>query len=233
MPEPTANIAIIDYGMGNLFSVARACELAGMSPTITSDPSQVSAAEAMVLPGVGAFGDAMDGLKRQGLDQAILSGARQGKPLLGICLGLQLLFERSFEFGCHDGLGLIAGDVVSMGSPKEGAVSLKVPHVGWDSIALAPGLHGVSQIPPSDDVLSGIQQGQSFYFVHSFIVRPADRKVITAESSYGDLTFCSAVQDRNIAGVQFHPERSGMAGLAIYRNFASLVRARVPGVPAS
>ena len=200
-------IAIIDYGMGNLRSVQKAFEKVGHPAVVTSDPAAVAAAAKVVLPGVGAFEDAMAELGRRRLIEPVLRAIDSGKPFLGICLGLQLLFERSYENGEHGGLGVLAGEVVRFELPPE----FSVPHMGWNQI----------MIPRRPPILEGIQEGTYFYFVHSYFVVPRDREVIAAETDYGG-PFCSMTRRDNLYATQFHPEKSQSDGLRILRNFAEL-----------
>jgi len=209
--------AIVDYGLGNLFSVSRACGHAGMSPVITSSADDILAADIVFLPGVGAFGDAMDALRRADLVKPLLDYAQSGKPLVGICLGLQLLMSESREFGVHDGLGLIEGPVVRFDNPREGDRALKVPQVGWNRIS--PPAGGPDW---SGTLLDTTGNGEYMYFVHSYHACPASPSTILAISRYGDREFCSAVRSDNVYAFQFHPEKSGPAGLEIYRSAAKL-----------
>ncbi|MGB0683100.1 MAG: imidazole glycerol phosphate synthase subunit HisH [Magnetovibrionaceae bacterium] len=197
------SLAIIDYGMGNLFSIARAVERAGFSPTITGDADEVRKADAVLLPGVGAFGDAIADLARASLDEALRERVAAGRPLIGVCLGLQLLFETSEEFGSHKGLGLIKGRVKRL--PRG---LLKVPSVGWCQVNKRAAAQGT----PLDQLPDGAWQ----YFVHSYVVEPEDETVIASDTAFGDLAFCSAVAQGAIFACQFHPERSGDQGLAVY-----------------
>lgn len=196
--------AIIDYGMGNLRSVEKACEFLGFSAEITADPQRILAADSVILPGVGAFGQAIAQLKKTGLDQTILQLHEQGRPLLGICLGMQLLFFYSLEGGRFDGLGIFPDGIV----PFEKDVL--VPQIGWNSITVY------------DDVLfCGVPSGSYVYFVHSFKAPQTDRPWTAATCCYGRDYTCAA-RDGNTFGTQFHPEKSGDVGLAILKNFLSL-----------
>ena len=198
-------IAIVDYGVGNLFSLNCSLAAIGAEVTVTSDPAILRKADHILLPGVGAFGDAAQKLRSNGLDQVLVQLARQGKPLLGICLGMQLLFEKSYEYGEHTGLGLIPGQVVPMAGkiPAE----LKIPHIGWNA------LHKLQDHP----LLKYIREGDCVYFVHSYYAANCDQAVI-ATAEYGkELT--AAVAYRNVYGCQFHPEKSGPVGLAILKAF--------------
>ena len=205
-------IAIIDYGMGNLRSVEKALAYVGGDPVITSDPNQVAEADKVVLPGVGAFGAAMENLQRNDLDAAVRQVVQHGRPFLGICLGLQLLFEESSEMGLVLGLGLLPGKVVrffEQETPPE-ATGLKVPHIGWNAL----------KIRRPSRLLCGLEEGARVYFVHSYYPQPADPGIIAATSDYGG-EFCCAIEQGHIAAVQFHPEKSGAVGLQILRNFVT------------
>ena len=200
-------IAIIDYQMGNLCSVQKGFERVGHVATITSDPAVLASADKVVLPGVGAFGDAMAELKRRDLVGPIRQAIDSGKPFLGICLGLQLLFDIGHEGGRHEGLGVLRGEVVRFNLPHE----LKVPHMGWNELV-------IRRRPP---ILTGLAEGTHVYFVHSYFVAPADASVVATETDYGG-RFCSSIWRDNIFATQFHPEKSQSDGLAILRNFAEL-----------
>jgi len=200
-------IAIIDYGMGNLRSVQKGFEKVGHQAVVTSDPARVAAAEKVVLPGVGAFEDAIAELRRLGLVKPVLDAIHSGKPFLGICLGLQLLFDVGYENGRHEGLGVLRGEVVRFQLPK----GYTVPHMGWNQLAIrrpAP-------------VLRGLDEGTYAYFVHSYYVVPADQNVVATETDYGG-PFCSMIWRDNLFATQFHPEKSQSDGLRILRNFAEL-----------
>jgi len=217
VPEP-ARVAVIDYGVGNLFSVERACERVGLGARITSDADVVASADAVILPGVGAFGDAMIALDRLGMSDALREAATAGTPVLGICLGLQLLMERSYEFGTHEGLALIPGDVVPFDHPREGDRILKVPHVGWNRVWCA------REGAWDDTLMSGTADGIHQYFVHSYYVQPSDARNVAAVTRYGDTEFCSAARVGSVFACQFHPERSGPQGIKMYERFAAMVR---------
>lgn len=225
------SVAIVDYGLGNLFSVRQACAAVGLAPQVTSDRDEIVRAGAVILPGVGAYGDAMAALRRLDLVECIRDLAQSGKPLFGICLGMQLLMSESHEFGRHPGLDVIPGDVVRFAGPVDETAgvprALKVPQVGWNSIVRAPesaaaGAAGAAD-PWSGTPLAGLRDGEFVYFVHSYHVRPQASSVVVSTSRYGNIEFCSSLRVGNVFACQFHPERSGPAGLAIYRNFASLV----------
>jgi glutamine amidotransferase len=219
--ERKFRVAIVDYGMGNLFSVSQACQHVGLDETITSSRDEILSADAVILPGIGAFGDAMATLKRLDLVEVLRDVAASGKPLIGVCLGLQLLMAESFEFGRHQGLGIIEGEVVRFDNPMEGTRKLKVPQVGWNSIYQVERQDNGKDDGWKDSPYAGIKDGEFMYFVHSYIVRPEDRNVILSVSRYGQVEFCSSIHSGNIFACQFHPERSGSEGLKIYRNLAA------------
>lgn len=231
-------VAIVDYEMGNLFSVKQACEHVGMNGVIATTREELANADAVILPGVGAFGDAMESLVRLDLVGPLREIGASDKPLIGICLGMQLLMTESYEFGRHPGLGLIPGPVVRLenlkGIPPASQVrrntALKVPQVGWNRIFKA-GCPGATtqpvnggEDPWAESCLAGLEDGEYMYFVHSFYAKPENRGVVLATSSYGDVDFCSSLIHRNIFACQFHPERSGRQGLRIYGNIASLLK---------
>ena len=200
-------IAIIDYGMGNLRSVQKAFEKVGHAALITSEPAEIRRASKVVLPGVGAFEDAIAELRRRKLVAPVLEAIDAQKPFLGICLGLQLLFDVSYENGRHEGLGVIPGEVVRFDVPAE----LSVPHMGWNQLA----------IRRKAPILEGVEPGTYFYFVHSYYVVPRDAGVVATETDYPG-PFCSMIWRDNLFATQFHPEKSQSAGLAMLANFASL-----------
>jgi len=200
-------IAIVDYQMGNLRSVQKGFEKVGHDAVITSDRDTLARAEKIVLPGVGAFADAIGELRRRELVDPLREMIAAGKPLLGICLGLQLLFDVSYEDGCHEGLGVIAGEVRRFELPPE----FKVPHMGWNQ----------SQILCQTPILDSIENGTHFYYVHSYHVVPKDRDVVAIEAEY-HRPFCAAIWRDNVFATQFHPEKSQADGLRILKNFAEL-----------
>lgn len=201
-------ISIVDYGVGNLFSLKCSLAAIGEEVTVTGDSQVLRRSGKLILPGVGAFQDAADKLRSTGLDALIREEAARGKPILGICLGMQLLFEKSYEFGEHRGLGLIPGTVVPMAGFIPGA--LKIPHIGWNSLRLRK----------ESPLFRYTQDGDCVYFVHSFFAAHCDDYVI-ADTEYGQ-NLTAAVQKENVYGCQFHPEKSGNVGLNILRAFAQL-----------
>ncbi|WP_066637138.1 imidazole glycerol phosphate synthase subunit HisH [Desulfolucanica intricata] len=201
-------IAIIDYGMGNLRSVQKGFEKVGHKAVITRDPQKAAQAKGVVLPGVGAFADAMANLKESGLAQTVLNAAAEGKPFLGICLGQQLLFEAGEEWGLTEGLGIFPGRV-----RRFPGGNLKVPHMGWNQV----------EIQKPNPLLEGIPNQSAFYFVHSYYVDPRDPEVTVGITEYG-VRFSSFVGRDNIFGIQFHPEKSSILGLKILDNFGRLVK---------
>ena len=199
-------IGMIDYGVGNLFSLCSSCACIGQEAFVSGDASELAKADRLILPGVGAFEDAAKKLRETGMADFVRAQAAAGKPLLGICLGMQLLFERSYEYGCHEGLGLLRGQVV----PMEGKLppELKIPHMGWNALKVKGGR-----------LLSGMD-GQYVYFVHSFFAENCDDS-LSAVTQYG-IPITAAVEQGNVYGCQFHPEKSGNVGLSILRKFAEV-----------
>ena len=198
-------IAIIDYGVGNLFSLASSLASIGAEVTVTSDADILRRADKLILPGVGAFADAARKLRESGLDAVIREEAAAGKPLMGICLGMQMLFEKSYEYGEHEGLGLLRGEVV----PMEGRIpaNLKIPHIGWNAL----------HFTRNDSLFRYIKENDCVYFVHSYYASGCDDSVIATAEYGAELT--AAVRKGNIMGCQFHPEKSGRVGLAILKAF--------------
>ena len=198
-------IAVIDYGVGNLFSLCSSLDAIGAESVVTSDPDVIRRADRIILPGVGAFGDAILKLRESRLDTVIKAEANAGKPIFGICLGMQLLFEESYEYGKHEGLGLIHGSIV----PMEGRIDLelKIPHIGWNSL----------HIEREHPLLKYTAEGYHVYFVHSYFATDCDESVI-ASCEYG-AKITAAVAYGNVAGAQFHPEKSGDVGLNMLRAF--------------
>jgi imidazole glycerol-phosphate synthase subunit HisH len=200
-------IKIVDYGMGNLRSVQKAFEKIGADAQVVSSAADLAGAEKLVLPGVGAFRDAIAELKRTGLDRPVREHIAADKPFLGICLGLQLLFDVSYEDGQWEGLGLLRGKVVRFADQPD----LKIPHMGWNSLEFAQPAR----------IFEGVPEGSSVYFVHSYYVVPQDESVIAARTEHGT-RFVSAVARRNLFATQFHPEKSQSVGLRLLTNFAAL-----------
>ena len=199
-------IGIIDYGVGNLFSLCSSCKAIGQEAFVSGNAEELAKADRLILPGVGAFGDAADKLRATGMADFVRQQAAAGKPLLGICLGMQLLFEKSYEYGCHEGLGLLKGQVV----PMEGKLpaELKIPHMGWNALEIRGGR-----------LLEGLD-GQYVYFVHSFFAEGCEDS-LAAVTEYG-IPITAAVEKGNIFGCQFHPEKSGSVGLSILRRFSEI-----------
>jgi imidazole glycerol-phosphate synthase subunit HisH len=204
-------IAIIDYGAGNLGSVYKAFRFIGTDVQVTSDHATVERADGLVLPGVGAFTHCMQGLETVGLTAATKDFIGSGRPFLGICVGLQMLFDESAEMGTSPGLGVLPGRVVRFDFPETEARVLKVPHIGWNALAFGP----------EATLFRGLNQGDRAYFVHSYYPAPAEPSVVSATTDYGG-AFCCAVERGNIHATQFHPEKSGAVGLHMLRNFAAL-----------
>ena len=202
-------IAIIDYGVGNLFSLKSSLAMIGAQAAVTGDPDEIRRADRLILPGVGAFGDAREKLADTGLDAVLLEQAAKGKRIMGICLGMQMLFDKSFEYGEHAGLGLIPGEVIPMaGKLPDG---LKVPHIGWNALDIAK---------PGHPLMKYTKPGDCVYFVHSYYATGCAENTL-ATSEYGiDVT--AAVAKDNVMGCQFHPEKSGTVGLNILRAFCEL-----------
>lgn len=202
-------IAIVDYGVGNLFSLSSSLRALGLEAEVTRDPQKLHAAERIILPGVGAFGDARKKLDDTGLVPVLQSQARE-KPFLGICLGMQLLFERSFEYGEHPGLGLVPGEVADLRADLTDS-ALKVPHMGWNSLRLAG----------DDPLFRYFKDGEYVYYVHSFYARNCAESTL-ATSRYGNVDVTGVVRSGSVYGTQFHPEKSGDAGLRLLKAFSEL-----------
>jgi len=201
-------IVVVDYGMGNLRSVSKALEHAGAVVKVSDSPEDLKEAKGIVLPGVGAFKDAVRNLKNRGLWEGIVREVEKGKPFLGICLGLQLLFEKSYEFGETEGFGFIKGEVVRFELPRE----YKIPHMGWNQVYKKK----------ESSLLNEIKEGEFFYFVHSYFVKPEEKSSVLTTTDYG-IEFTSSVEKENVFGVQFHPEKSQRAGLKLLKNFIKVV----------
>ncbi len=208
-----SSVAVVDFGVGNLYSVRRALERCGASVTLAATAADVEAADRLLLPGVGAFANGMRGLCDRDLVEPIQRFARTGKPLLGICLGMQMLVSVSEEFGEHAGLGLIPGRVIPVPHLGTDGMPRKIPHVGWSALAAPTGVDW------GKTLLDGSPQGTAVYLVHSYRVVPDDKSQVLAECSYGGHAIVAAVRSANVTGCQFHPEKSGPAGLRMLSAF--------------
>jgi len=202
----TTTVCIVDYGVGNRRSVEKALQKVGIETIVSSDPQIIAGADGLVLPGVGAFPSAVERIRALGLDTALREAADAGTPILGACLGMQLLFERSAEHGGATGLGLIPGEVVRLD-----ALGAKLPHIGWSPVTWNN----------ESALTTGLADGASFYHVHSYVVSPADASVVVGSSEYGT-RFASVVEEANVFGVQFHPEKSSANGLRMLANFGAI-----------
>lgn len=207
-------VTMIDYGIGNLFSVTRALEHVGASVVTTDSPQVLERAERLILPGVGSFANGMAGLRERNLVEPLRRYAASGRPFLGICLGMQLMFEVSEEFGRHEGLGLIAGEVKAVPDKRQDGKSHKIPHIGWAPLARPP-----QAVSWDNTVLDGVTPGDSVYFVHSFTAVPRDDNYRLADTDYDGCRISAAVKRGDLYGCQFHPEKSGSTGLRILAGF--------------
>ena len=212
-----SHVAVVDYGVGNLLSVCRAFEACGSKVDLTGSPTSIRAAERLVVPGVGAFGDCMEELRQRGLIQPILDYVAAGAPVLGICVGMQMMMRIGEEFGEHKGLGLASGRVQAIPNTTSDGLPHKIPHIGWSAL-----------LKPTPDtvwdgtILDGIPAQSTCYFVHSFTANPSDDKVRLADCDYNGRRISAAIRIGNVYGTQFHPEKSGEIGLRILRNFLAL-----------
>lgn len=204
-------IAIIDYGVGNIFSLYSSLKYIGADALLTDDAGKIKDADKLILPGVGAFCDAAQKLKDSGLDELVVSQAKNGKPLMGICLGMQMLFDRSYEYGVYDGLGLIKGDIMPIADDVD--KTLKIPHIGWNALHFP-------KDKPKNEVFKYINEGDCVYFVHSYYGKNCEESVIATCEYSKQLT--AAVASDNIYGMQFHPEKSGETGLKILKAFSEI-----------
>jgi glutamine amidotransferase len=224
-------VTIINYGLSNLLSISRATLNLGYEPIVTSDPDDVARADILILPGVGAFKDGMDGLSRLGLVGPILKKADSGCPILAICLGMQMLFDESDEFGIHKGLGLVSGRVERIPDSNVRNERQRVPHVSWNGLYppdVASGVcseYGESSFDST--LLRDTKPGDEAYFIHSFEAKPVDDKHVAAVTYYGGRRICAVANNGNVFGTQFHPEKSGTVGLNMLKNFLSLKRVTV------
>ena len=211
------NVIVVDYGVGNLLSVARALQTVGGQIELSGDPARIAAADRLVLPGVGAFGDCMAELGRRNLVEPVLRFAASGKPMLGICVGMQVLMEGSEEFGPHGGLALIPGRVSRIPATGTEGAPHKVPHIGWNPLLPKP-----NSSAWQGTIFNDVEPGATCYFVHSFTAVPADDSHRLADATYGGRVISAAVRKGNVFGTQFHPEKSGPVGLQILKNFLEL-----------
>ncbi|MBE6063068.1 MAG: imidazole glycerol phosphate synthase subunit HisH [Clostridium butyricum] len=205
-------IVIIDYGMGNLKSVGNALNYLGLENTISDDVYEIRNSDGLILPGVGAFPDAMETIEKKGIDKVIKEEVKSGKPLFGICLGMQLLFEKSYEGVEKNGLGLIKGNIVKMYEDKKN--NIKIPHIGWNNLVYNK----------KHDIISNTEEGNFVYYVHSYYVQGYNDSDLIAYSEYGKNKIPSIVSHNNVMGAQFHPEKSGEYGLEILKNFGELIK---------
>jgi len=216
-------ITVVDYGLSNLLSVKRALNHLGAEAAVTADPAEIGRAQALLLPGVGAFEDGMRGLERLGLASILQKKCAEGTPLLGICLGMQMLFDESEEFGLHRGLGLIPGRVVRIPETDTAGRPQRVPHISWNRLLPPP--EGPLSRGGGDfagTLLAGVTPGQECYFVHGYEAKPALPAYRLADTEYGGRRVCAAAQNGSVMGVQFHPEKSGPVGLAVLREYLRL-----------
>lgn len=205
-------VGIIDYGLGNIYSVNKACQFVGLDTVVTSNKTILQDVDALILPGVGAFGNAMQSLKELNLVETILKQVSSGKPILGICLGMQLLMKVSSEFGNHNGLDLIDGEVIRF--PEGDSQNFKIPQIQWNSINI---------ISESSKLLKDIPRDTFYYFIHSYYVKTNRGEVVAGTASYKNINYCCAVEKDNIFGTQFHPEKSSKQGLKIFQNFKNFI----------
>lgn len=212
-------VAIIDYQMSNLFSVQHACDYFGIDAKITSDKSEILKADGAILPGMGAFGDAMKNLDSLGLSEAIKDFIKKGKPFMGVCLGMQLLLEKSEEFGIHQGLGIIAGEVKKFPGENNQRKKIKIPQIGWNKIYSKKNSDRLNNSP-----LSCIKNNTFMYFVHSYFVKPKSEDIVLTLTDYEGFTYCSSLLYDNIFATQFHPEKSGKNGVTIYKEWAKKLK---------
>ena len=208
-------IAVIDYGVRNLFSLLSSLNYVGLDTKLTNDIEEIKNANGIILPGVGAFRDAIGNLEKYGLKETLINEARKGKPFLGICLGMQMLFEKSYEYGEYEGLGLINGTVEEIKKYISKNSDLKIPHMGWNSLAINDGFK-------DDKILKNVDNNEYVYYVHSYFAK-TDTKNIVAYSEYGT-KIPGIVKNENVYGMQFHPEKSGDTGLKLLKNWGELIK---------
>lgn len=204
-------IQIIDYGLGNLFSIEQALQSVGAKTVVSHSMDDLTAADGIVLPGVGAFGNAMQKLREMNIVEPLRAAVKAGKSLMGICLGMQLLFDESEEFGNHEGLGILPGKIQRIPDQTEADQKLRVPNVGWNTVSRSDSA--------ANDVMDGIPSESFFYFVHSYFCAPSNDDDWLLETQYGKVRYCCAARRDKILGVQFHPEKSGPMGLKLYHNW--------------
>jgi glutamine amidotransferase len=212
-------VVIVDYDLGNLFSVQHACSFVGLETSISAKAAEIVEADALILPGVGAFGDAMHNLNALGLSEPVKKFIQTGKPFLGVCLGMQLLFSESQEFGKHAGLGIIPGAIVKFPERGPEGNKVRVPQIGWNKIRYAKEEAAMKHSP-----LCHTPDGSYMYFIHSYYAVPDDPSVILTTSNYEQIVYCSSVLKENVFAAQFHPEKSTEAGIAIYREWAKQIK---------
>lgn len=210
-------IVVIDYGLGNLFSVQQAFVSFGVDAVITRDPLELKNADAAVLPGVGAFGDAIKNLKECNLFEPILEFIKSGKPFLGVCLGMQLLFEESEEFGNHKGLGVIKGSIKKFPELNPKNEKLRIPQISWNTI------YQPKETKWTGTPLENIKNNEFMYFLHSYYASPSDKNDILTLTNYDGIEYCSAVKRENVFAMQFHPEKSALEGIKIYKNWVNQI----------
>lgn len=213
----SSKVAIIDYGLGNLFSINQACEYVGLESVITKDKRDIENADALILPGVGAFGDAMESLRRSTLIEPILNFIKSKKPFMGICLGMQLLFTESEEFGNHKGLDLIKGRIRKFPVQGDNGESIRVPQIQWNQIS-----KNANELWKESPFLH-IEEGTYMQFVHSFYAEPKSDDIVLSFTEYGGIRYASSIIQDNVIGIQFHPEKSGAEGLKIYKSWANFI----------
>ena len=208
-------IAVIDYGVGNLFSLLSSLKYVGLDTKLTNDIEEIKSAKGIILPGVGAFRDAIGNLEKYGLKETLISEAKKGKPFLGICLGMQMLFEKSYEYGEYEGLGLINGTVEEIKKYISENSNLKIPHMGWNSLI-------INERFKDDKILKDVDNNEYVYYVHSYFAK-TDMKNIVTYSEYGT-KIPGIVKNENVYGMQFHPEKSGDTGLKLLKNWGELIK---------
>jgi len=208
-------VGIIDYNLGNLFSVCQACKEVGIQIVMCTEASDLSSLDAYILPGVGSFKEAMNNLRASGMDAVLIEEVKKGKPLFGICLGLQLLFDTSEEFGETEGLGILKGRVKKFPNRTPKGEKIRIPNIGWNSVEIQQ-----SRIPGITTPLIEISENDYVYFIHSYYVETDNKECVLSKTKYESVNYISSVQQGNIFATQFHPEKSGEKGLSIYRNWA-------------